>query len=130
MRWRTAGIALSCLLSVSGARGAEPGESGMDDREKLARDWVEVSEESDGAKIVLRPAGRAIPPSRGGRRHLQLSASGGVRSLGAGPADALETKGQGGWSVKGDTLHLELGGWQGDYQIEQVSDDILVLRRR
>lgn len=102
----------------------------MADREMLARDWVEVSEEGDGSRIVLRPAGYAIKPSRGGRRHLRLSPSGGVRSLAQGPGDALETKGSGGWSLKDETLSLDLGGWQGDYQIEQLGDDILVLRRR
>ena len=102
----------------------------MADRAELARDWVEVSEEGDGNRIVLRPQNYPIPPSRGARRHLRLAPSGGVRSLAAGAGDAIESKGQGHWSLSGETLRLDLGGWEGDYAIEELGTDKLVLRRR
>lgn len=102
----------------------------MADREKLARDWIEVGEEGDGTRIVLRPPDYPVPRSRGGRRRLALAGSGKVRALAPGPADALESAGQGGWSLRGDILVLELPGWQGEYQVERLAEDILVLRRR
>ena len=98
--------------------------------DKLARDWVEVREESDGGRIVLRPLGYAVPPSRDGRRRLALAPTGQARSLAAGPTDALEEKSGGGWSREGDVLRLDLEDWRGDYVIERNDDDILVLRPR
>jgi hypothetical protein len=102
----------------------------MADPRQLAREWVEVGEESEGKRIVLRPSSYSIPPSRGGRRHLELGPSGQGRALGLGATDRLEAKGSGGWSLEGDTLQLELTGWEGTYDIEQLGDEILVLRRR
>lgn len=102
----------------------------MADPDELARDWVEVSEEGDGGRVVLRPQDYPIPPSRGPRRHLRLAPSGSVQSLAADARDALETKGQGHWSLNGKTLRLDLGGWEGDYEIEELGTDILILRRR
>lgn len=128
MTWRAGARILAGCLALAGVTGAQPGGMDMAERAQLARNWVEVSEE--GGRIVLRPKDWPVPRSRGGRRHLELMVSGNVRGLAAGPTDALETQGQGGWSLAGDTLTLELEGWQGRYQIEQLADDILVLRRR
>ncbi|WP_347265656.1 hypothetical protein [Paracoccus sp. (in: a-proteobacteria)] len=102
----------------------------MTDQAKLARRWVEISEECRDGRIVLRPPDYPMPRSRGGRRHLDLQPAGQVRALGSGPADALECKDQGGWSLTGDALVLDLAGWQGSYAIEELGADILVLRRR
>jgi hypothetical protein len=102
----------------------------MADPRQLAREWVEVREESEGERIVLRPSNYPVAPSRGGRRHLELSPSGQGRALGLGATDRLEVKGSGGWSLEGEALQLKLKGWEGTYDIEELGDDILVLRRR
>ena len=112
------------------AAGAAGGTGTMAEDSRLAREWVEVREEADGDRLVFRPAGYPVPPTRGGRRHLQLAPSGEVRSLAQGPADAMKTKGSGSWSRDGDVLRLDLKGWEGDYVIEELGNDRLELRRR
>lgn len=102
----------------------------MTDPKQLAREWVEVREESEGERIVLRPSDYPVPPSRGGRRHLELGLSGQGRALGLGATDKLEAKGSGDWSLEGEALQLRLKGWEGTYDIEELGNDILVLRRR
>jgi hypothetical protein len=101
----------------------------MADKEKLTREWVEVAEESDGGAIHLRPSDYPIPPARG-RRHLSLEQRGGSEALGAGATDKLESIGSGSWSLDGDTLHVTAPGWEGNYQIEKLTDDLLILRKR
>ena len=102
----------------------------MADPRQLARKWVEVREESGDDRIVLRPSDYPVSASRGGRRHLELSPKGRVQALGLGATDRLEATGSGGWSLEGEALQLKLKGWEGTYDIEELGDDILVLRRR
>jgi hypothetical protein len=124
-------IAVAAVIGLAAtSAGAGTGDEAMADREGLARAWVEVAEESAGERIVLRPADSPLPPSRGGRRRLDLKASGLAEQLGYGPTDSYETKASGTWTLEGKKLRLELKDWQGVYLIEELGDEILVLRRR
>ena len=102
----------------------------MTDKAKLSRDWVELGEESAGDMMVFRPSGEVFPPSRVARRRLELAASGEAISKGQGPTDATVAESLGSWSCEGKTLHVALPGWDGDYDISELTDDRLVLRKR
>ena len=101
----------------------------MADRKALCRDWVEMREESSGNRLVLRPAGDVLPPSRQPRRRLELAASGAAMGKGQGPTDAPVPESAGSWSSEGETLHVILPGWDGNYDIRELTDDRLVLEK-
>ena len=101
----------------------------MADRKALCRDWVEIREESTGDRLVLRPAGDVLPPSRQPRRRLELAASGEAMGKGQGPTDAPAPESAGSWSCEGDTLHVAMPGWEGNYDIRELTDDRLVLEK-
>ena len=104
------------------------------DENKIAREWVEIREESKDGSLVFRPADFPIPPARG-RRHLKLTQldkstdEGTGEVLEAGPADKLQATSVGSWKVDKKTLYVGISGWEGEYQIEQLQDDILVLQK-
>lgn len=102
----------------------------MTDQKMLAREWVEVQEESSADRLVLRPTDYPVAPTRGGRRHLDLSSGGAANYLAQGASDAISTVSKGGWSLQKNILQLELEGWHGTYEIEEIGGKILVLRRR
>ncbi len=102
----------------------------MSNLEALTRVWVEVAEEGDAERIVLRPVDYPMPPSRGGRRRLDLSEAGQAESLGYGATDRVEAKASGRWSCEGDNLQVDLPGWRGNYLVEEVGRKILILHRR
>ena len=102
----------------------------MTDEPKLSRDWVELREESAGDRVVFCPASDALPPSRRPRRRLELAASGGASGKGSGPGDATVLESSGSWSREGQTLHVALPGWDGDYDISELTDNRLVLTKR
>ncbi|WP_135501368.1 hypothetical protein [Roseovarius aestuariivivens] len=102
----------------------------MADQTMLAREWVEVQEESSGDRLVLRPLDYPVAPTRGGRRHLDLSTSGAASNLAQGATDEISMVSEGGWSLQEDILRLDLEGWNGTYEVEEIGDKILVLRRR
>ncbi len=104
-------------------------EANMTNENLIARVWVEIREDSTDEKLVLRPTDYPIPPARG-RRQLELTEIGQGQALEAGPADKLETVSHGGWSIEDQTLLLNIEGWEGTYEIEDLQDDILVLRKR
>lgn len=122
---------IAAIMGLAAASsGAETEGGDMADLKQLERAWVEVAEEGGDERIVLRPLDYPVPPSRGGRRRLDLSASGKAERRGYGPTDGYEVKGTGSWTVEDDTLRLELENWDGTYLIEELGDEILVLRRR
>jgi hypothetical protein len=90
----------------------------MTDIKFISREWVEIKEESSGARIVFRPIDFPIPPARG-RRHLNLEADGVADAKDPGPTDKLIGKG-GKWSLKDRRLHLEAPGWEGEYDVEDL----------
>ena len=101
---------------------------------KIAREWVEIREESKDGSLVFRPADFPIPPARG-RRHLKLTQlekstdEGTGEVLEAGPVDKLEATSFGSWKIDKKTLYVGISGWEGEYQIEKLQDDILVLQK-
>ncbi|HID49085.1 MAG TPA: hypothetical protein EYP40_05650 [Chromatiales bacterium] len=101
----------------------------MTDDPILARRWIEIREESKDDILVFRPEDYPVPPARG-RRHLELSAEGQGRALGEGSTDRLETTSEGDWTTDGRTLRLSIPGWEGEYEILDLRDTILSLRKR
>src|SRR5262245_7968449 len=100
----------------------------MADEKQLGRTWVEVREEGGPDRIVLRPQGHPIPPARG-RRALDLSHPGTLLAKAPGPTDKSEGK-PGSWSVLENELTIDAPGWTGKYSIEQLSDDVLIIKRK
>jgi hypothetical protein len=105
------------------------GESHVTNERTLAREWVEIREESGEGRVVLRPSTHPLPPARG-RRRLDLRTEGKAVPKAPGPTDQLQASGAGEWSLEGNTLHLTAPGWSGDYLILEVTEDVLVLQRK
>jgi hypothetical protein len=87
---------------------------------------VEVREESTGDRIVLKPAASNIPPARG-RCGLDLSIAGKAKTQSAGPDDRMIGK-PGAWSLTDDGISVKAPGWDGDYQIEELTEERLVIK--
>jgi hypothetical protein len=100
----------------------------MTDTKSITREWVEIQEENKDGIIVLRPLDYPIPPARG-RRHLDLGRGGLMDAKSPGPTDKLESSG-GEWSIEGKQLHLKAPGWEGDYDIEELKTERLILRKK
>ncbi|MGO1501964.1 MAG: hypothetical protein ACTHWH_11860 [Marinobacter sp.] len=92
----------------------------------LCREWVEIREENSGSRIVLKPATSEIPPARG-RCGLDLSIAGKAEAQSAGPDDRMVGK-PGVWTLTDNGLSLKAPGWDGDYQIEELTAERLVIR--
>ncbi|MDH3742255.1 MAG: lipocalin family protein [Hyphomicrobiales bacterium] len=102
----------------------------MTDDAALTGQWVEILERGDADQIVLMRADANVPASRGGRRQLEIARQGQLQSSAQGPTDRLETAAKGRWTLQGDTLHLNIDGWEGDYVVETMTDTELILKRR
>lgn len=102
----------------------------MAETDKLTGTWVEIQERGDESKLFLMRPDADVPPSRGGRRHLELAPEGGLFSFAQGAVDSLESKDQGNWSLNDNTLQLQLKGWEGEYTVETMTDTELILNRR
>ena len=101
----------------------------MTDETKLQQTWVEMSELSSDGKIVLKSPEADIPRSRAPRRQLDLSGQGRATQMSGSPNDALVEDGRGDWRLDGTSLQLTLKDWEGTYEVEELSDDTLILRR-
>ena len=100
------------------------------DRRVLARSWVHAHEEDSETEIVYRPAGWALPPSRG-RSGFELHADGSLVRIQPGPVDRPEAR-PGHWRVEDDRLVLEEAPEAGaprSLVIVSATRDRLVLRR-
>src|SRR5437867_1356801 len=95
---------------------------------QLAGRWVHSHEESDDQRIVFRTAEYDFPPARG-RQALNFETGGGLVVEHPGPTDRGETA-RGKWMVKNKVLTLDALGWSGDYEVESVDSQQLVLRRK
>lgn len=95
---------------------------------QLQKEWVEIREENTADQFVFRPFSYPIPPARG-RRALDLSEPGKAWSKSPGPSDKLEGI-QGTWVLEEGALILDTPGWRGTYDIEELTEDKLVLRAR
>ncbi|KJZ17261.1 MULTISPECIES: hypothetical protein [Halomonas] len=96
----------------------------------LCGDWIEMREEGIGDCTVLRhPDSPAVTPSRMPRRRLCLHQDGAVELHTGDAADRLACDARGQWRRDGDQLHLTLPGWDGDYDIDALEDDLLIITR-
>lgn len=124
-----------CAITLAGTLviwtgHSEQVETRMMEEHVIARKWVEIQEDSKDGKIVFRPADYPIRPARKPRRQLELSELGDVRTLQGGSDDRLEPKSEGKWEQEGRTLRLNIQEWEGEYEIEDLQDTILVLKKR
>lgn len=102
----------------------------MDHLDNLAGAWIEIRERGDEGRVVLMRPDADVPPTRGGRRRLEIDAQGRVRILEQGATDRMEATASGDWDLHGNTLELKLDGWEGEYVIENMTDTELILKRR
>jgi hypothetical protein len=99
-------------------------------RNELTGTWLRSFEEETSGEYVFRSRGFAFPRTRAPRSELRLRADGTVVALGAGPTDRLEVRpGLGEWSVRGSTLSLRTPPLTGEFTLEVIEPDRLVLRR-
>ncbi len=94
----------------------------------LSRQWIHSHEDDEPGRMVFRPADHPFPPSRG-RRSMTLQAGGEMAAGGPGPDDRTSTS-RGSWSLQDRHLNLDAPGFSGEFDIEQVAENRLVLRRR
>ena len=97
--------------------------------QQVTGEWVEIAEKGGDGRLVFYRAGSDIPTARG-RRQLHLHDQGHAETEAPGPTDKSESSGSGGWILDGDTIHIRVPGWEGEYEIENVQDNQLILRRR
>lgn len=93
--------------------------------------WVHAQEEDSEDEMVFRPAGTALPPSRG-RMAFELRADGSFAETGLGAADVPE-EASGSWALEGDLITLSEGATQGvprEMKVVQADRERLVVRRR
>lgn len=103
----------------------------MVDCDLISRHWVEIREESEGDRIVLRSFSGPIPPARG-RRSLVLNPESGAQGHKPGATDRSvpEEGGTGCWGLEGDILTISAPGWEGRYKVEQLGEDRMILIRQ
>lgn len=121
---------MACSGASTHARGAHGNDTtakvtSMNDEAVLAREWVEIREESSDGRIVCRPMTYNIPPARG-RRRLDLREQGIAASKSPGADDRLSSQ-LGGWTVEENILIVTSDGWAGTYRIDNLTDILLVL---
>lgn len=97
------------------------------DPARLARHWVHSHEEDRGGLMVFRPGDYSFPPARGRQGFTLLE--GGRTVVDAPGADDRPTSAAGRWRVQGGHLSIEAPGWSGEFEIESVEEDRLVVRR-
>lgn len=102
----------------------------MDHLENLAGEWIEIHERGDRDRVVLMRPDADVPPTRGGRRRLEIDAQGRARNFEQGATDRMEPTARGDWDLHDGTLELKLEGWEGEYVIESMTDTELILHRR
>lgn len=95
-------------------------------QQQLIRQWFHSHEEDTPSEMTFRPAGYALPPSRG-RIGFELRADGTLVESGPGPDDRSASA-QGTWELQGNTLVLH-GATDRAFKILSVADDRLVVAR-
>lgn len=95
---------------------------------KLLARWVHSHEEDEGDKLVFRTSEFTFPPARG-RTVVRLCADGVAEMELAGPDDRT-VRPSGSWSLAGRKLTVAAPGFAGEFEIESVDEQSLVLRRQ
>ena len=107
--------------------GTEPGQL----RPELIGTWYRSFEEETDGEIVLRAPNYPFPPTRVPRPALRLKADGTAIVLHMGPADRLEEAGHPGrWAVRDATLSLQTAQLFGEFTLDVLEPDRIVVRRR
>lgn len=102
----------------------------MDLLDNLPGAWIEIQERGDRDRVVLMRPDADVPPTRGGRRRLEIDEQGRARNFEQGATDRMEPTTSGDWDLNDKTLELKLDGWEGEYVIESMTDTELILHRR
>jgi hypothetical protein len=95
---------------------------------RIAGPWVHSHEDGDRDRIVLRRPDYPFPPARG-RVALTLEPGGAVGARTPGPDDR-SVPGTGAWSLSGSRLVISGPGLAGEFDVESVDEQMLVLRRK
>jgi hypothetical protein len=99
-------------------------------RPELIGTWFRSFEEEADGVLIFRPPDYPFPPARAPRPAVRLEAGGTAVALRGGPSDQLEpAPGTGSWAAIGSTLVLRTAELSGDFHLEVVDPDRLVLRR-
>jgi hypothetical protein len=122
------GPAVTGWVAVTGDQG---GSAGQASQGALHGTWLRSFEEErpGSPELIFRPASYPFPPARAPRPALRLHDDGSAVALGAGPDDRPTPLGDAGsWALDGDTLSLRTGGLSGQFTLETVEPDRLVVR--
>ena len=93
----------------------------------LLKRWLHSHEEDDGERLVFRPAQYSFPRSRGARQAMMLGEDGQAEVELAGPADASTSTGR--WGLEGRNLRIVTPDFLGEYELDSLDEEVLVLRR-
>lgn len=94
----------------------------------LYKEWFHSVEESDQNRIVYRTAGFDFPRSRRPRNSVKFNRDQSLSVGGPGPADARRFE-SGQWTRRGGVISFLLGGSHEDFEIKEITEEILVLKR-
>jgi hypothetical protein len=95
---------------------------------QLAGPWIQSHEEGDRDRIVLRRPDYPFPPARG-RVAITLDPGGEVAARTPG-ADDRSVPGAGRWSLSGSRLVISAPGLAGEFEVESIDEQTLILRRK
>ena len=102
-------------------------------RPELTGTWLRSFEEETEDDLVFRPPDFPFPPARAPRPALRLDQDGTAVALHPGPGDRPEPQPgsePGHWAVHESTLSLRTAQLSGDFTLDVVTADRLVVRRR
>jgi hypothetical protein len=97
----------------------------------LCRQWVHVREEDTATETVYRPAGYALPPSRG-RSGLVFEAAGTFKRIGIGQTDVSAVT-QGKWQIvdpEAGRIRIDDNGASEELTVTSLASDRLAIRKK
>lgn len=97
------------------------------ERAPLLKCWVHSHEEDSGERMVLRPSEYPFPRARMARQAMALGENGEAEVEQPGPGDAATSTGN--WTLEGRNLRIVTPDFSGEYELESVDEEVLVLRR-
>ena len=96
------------------------------DTDQFLGQWVHSHEEDESGRMVFRPGEFSFPPSRG-RFGFTLLSGGDLEVEAPGPDDR-RTSATGRWSFDGRRLAIDAPNWARNFEVEQLDEDMLVVR--